>query len=348
MIRARVRGFTLVELLVVIAIIGVLVGLLLPAVQQAREAARRSQCSNNFKQFGIALHNYHESHLCFPPGGAHSDATNNRPRRYSAHVHLLPYSDQAQLYDRIAEGGFTGDPWGTGTIGATVQVEGLVCPSDPLSRSAAFGETNYMFSRGDSLQDNNHWAGNSARGMRGMFPQMGDSITDTTHGRCQRVRDVTDGLTKTIAMSERIKAKAGSNLVSDGGCASDFGSGFRTNPSLLLAEVSGNAYTGTVLRTTGLRWMDGTITFTGFTTIMGPNTPCAHNGGGDQGDGVFDPSSLHPGGVNCLMGDGSVRFIGDAIDTGDNTVGAVTAGASPYGVWGAIGSINGGELVETP
>src|SRR5438309_1662617 len=98
-IGTRRRGFTLIELLVVIAIIAVLIALLLPAVQQAREAARRTQCKNNLKQLGLAMHNYHDVHSCFPPAGIFLDQTTNV--WHSFHTYLLPYIDQNNVYQEF-------------------------------------------------------------------------------------------------------------------------------------------------------------------------------------------------------------------------------------------------------
>jgi hypothetical protein len=124
---------------------------------------------------------------------------------------------------------------------------------------------------------------------------------------------------------------------------------YRANPSVCLTQVDGNGrYTVTVGRYSGTRWPDGQSTFTGHTTIVGPNKPsCTDPSGSDQNDGVMDPTSQHEGGVHCLMGDGAVRFISENIDTG-NTAAAVPIGSvpSPYGTWGALGSVSGGDVVN--
>lgn len=163
MSRSVGRGFTLVELLVVIAIIGILIALLLPAVQAAREAARRSNCTNNLKQIGLGLHNYESSHQSFPfrEGGTELGATDDDSNRgrVGGWVPLLPFMEQAPLYEEIKAGaGFrpygpcphltTFRPW-------TAQVPGLLCPSDPKSGiRESLGKSNYCFCMGDTVNNN--------------------------------------------------------------------------------------------------------------------------------------------------------------------------------------------------
>jgi prepilin-type N-terminal cleavage/methylation domain-containing protein len=359
----RIRAFTLIELLVVIAIIAILIALLLPAVQQAREAARRTQCKNNLHQLGLAIHNYHDVYNCVPAGGMKekSDFAPEPPNlggnRYSGHIYLLPYMDQAPLFNEISGTGFHGNPWdGNAFPVFNNQPPGILCPSDsiPYGHEASTGYTSYMFSRGDTSWDNNNrWVGNGGRGLRGMF---------TSGGITLGFRDVPDGLSNTIAMSETIIAKgAGSTLVRDGGTASGVGDPIkRDNPSLCLAEIDTTTqrYIGDVGHWQGTRWSDGAPGFTGHTTILGPNTARCIGGGWDGEDGIFEPSSAHTGGVHALMGDGAVRFINDSIDAGDPTCplpdgrdsgatpcGGGWGGASPYGVWGALGSRDGGEVL---
>ena len=105
------------------------------------------------------------------------------------------------------------------------------------------------------------------------------------------------------------------------------------------------AYLGAVGLWTGLRWTDGAPASTGHTTILGPNKSSCTDGGDDR-DGIFEPSSLHTGGVHVLLGDGTVRFVSDNIDTGNPTLGSPLTGVSPYGIWGSLGSVNGGEVVN--
>lgn len=351
-------GFTLIELLVVIAIIAVLVALLLPAVQQAREAARRSQCKNNLKQYGLALHNYHDTFSILPSGEGIPN-TSWAACRYSPNIALLPYIDQAPLYNQIA-GAFTNPatsvtyapfhavPWDGNYLPFTVQPPVFLCPSDTVTREGgAIGKTNYMFSRGDSTWDHNQWTnnGNPHRGYRGMFGGQ---------GTCRAFRDVTDGLSNTIMMAERIQAKGrGDPYVLHGGVVSGIGSSFRTNPSLCLAMVSGIMYTSTNTQSIGgTRWPDGAPAFTGCTEVLGPNKAECTQGNWDGEDGIYEPMSQHVGGVQALMGDGSVHFFSNNINTGNITFPPADAaggpnGPSPYGVWGALGSRAGGDVVPT-
>lgn len=353
-IRKRRDAFTLIELLVVIAIIAVLVAILLPAVQQAREAARNSQCKNNLKQLGIALHNYHETFGSLPTGEGRDDPGVIGPgqRRLSGFVGMLPYMDQAGTFAKIAESNFEIEPWNGGFQPYRQRISTLLCPSDSGFNPGAHGgvgKTSYGFSRGDSTWDHNNWTANGGRGFRGLFS--GQSYV-TNFGAAS------DGLSNTIAMGERIIGKENSSRIKDGAVERNATSTMRDNPSVLLARVTNGAYTsGDADFWSGQRWPDGAPAFTGITTVLGPNKGAFTQGGWDGEDGVYEPSSLHTGGVNILMGDGAVRFIGENIDTGNLTcqnpdhpnaapAGCPTRfGSSPYGVWGALGSRAGSDKV---
>ncbi len=343
MVRKRL-GFTLIELLVVIAIIAVLVALLLPAVQQAREAARRSQCKNSLKQLGLALHNYNDVFTMLPSGEYNQGGWGGGAagRRYSPHVMLLPYMDNGPLYNTISANGFTAYPWSNyAPFFTTLPV--LLCPSDSMTtQGGQTGKTNYVFSRGDSTWDHNQWTANGSpnRGFRGMFGG---------NGTCRSFQDVTDGLSNTIAVSERVKAK-GDNIILHGGTLSGIGSGFRTNPSSCLAQLTPPMMTGKVQQLGGTRWPDGAPSFTGCTTVLGPNKGSCTQGTWDGEDGIYEPMSNHVGGVQCLFGDGSVKFIGQNINTGNPTLPPADVpggpnGPSPYGIWGSLGSKSGGEAI---
>lgn len=199
------RGFTLIELLVVIAIIAVLIALLLPAVQQAREAARRSQCKNNLKQFGLALHNYHEVFNMFCPytGGSGAPLGGLGLRtRVSGVVALLPYYDQsavANIVSALAAGGSSQPPWNN-TAPWNRTFPTMTCPSDPGAVppvGALRGKRNYVFCAGDGAAGNGD--GNTSATpiivrTRGMFAALA----------CYGIRDCTDGTSNTIAMAEAI------------------------------------------------------------------------------------------------------------------------------------------------
>ena len=177
MSRTRHRSaFTLIELLVVIAIIAILIALLLPAVQQAREAARRTQCRNNLHQLGIAVHNYHDVFNCVVPCSGRNGGPGGR--RQSGFVQLLPYFDQAPLYNMISRGGtaasvngsrnydgFSWVPWDNNHRAVRAMIPMLMCPSDgDTQEQRPRGKCNYMFSRGDTAWDHNpSWNGNGGR-----------------------------------------------------------------------------------------------------------------------------------------------------------------------------------------
>jgi prepilin-type N-terminal cleavage/methylation domain-containing protein len=354
------KGFTLIELLVVIAIIAILIALLLPAVQQAREAARRTQCKNNFKQLGLAIHNYHDVYTCVPMGSTlrnNSPAGENNLRRFNPHLAFLPYIDQAPLFNQTisAHHATSASPeasWNNNSPCVVAKSPHLRCPSDGDSTiDGRKAKTNYMFSHGDGAWDHNpEWAGNSGRGIRGFFV----SIQNNGRGQKRAFRDITDGLSNTIAMGERIIAKANSNTIKNGATGTTGGiQGGRRNPSLCLATVGANGMLNTVHgsggRLAGVRAYDSSPYFTTVLTIIPPNGPsCKHNNNNNHNqDGVMTMTSQHTGGAQVLLGDGSVRFISENIDSGNLVQNHTTAinGKSPYGVWGALGSVNGGETI---
>jgi prepilin-type N-terminal cleavage/methylation domain-containing protein/prepilin-type processing-associated H-X9-DG protein len=352
--RPRSRGgFTLIELLVVIAIIAILIALLVPAVQKVREAASRMSCSNNLKQFGLALHNYADTHKAFPPG---SGGTAANGYRLSAHVFLLPYIEGDNL-GKLILNSFpvtygtmtyteTPVPWDANFVpwGYEYQISIMHCPSDTPQYDKRGGltgmiaSTNYMTCRGDLVT----WTGNAnvAPMKRGMF----HNTRGNPPSGAVRHSDIVDGLSNTIAMSERVfrlspRAVLG-NIVDNEGAA------LATNPSICMATFSGADYLPSVTLDGyfgGVRFNDGMSQFTGFNTILPPNSPSCMEMGSNT-DGVFSAQSRHSGGVNALFADGSVHFITSGIDAGNSGAGEPkTGGPSPYGVWGALGSINGGE-----
>lgn len=185
----RHRGFTLIELLVVIAIIAILIALLLPAVQQAREAARRTQCKNNMKQLGLALHNYHDTFNRFPMQGYINDTSNPsayQPRHFTWITMILPYFDQAPLYNQI---NFSIPAWGQAHVGQ--QLATLRCPSDtgfgtPPGDTWGIAITNYSGSEGFD------WWNRATSGLGGVFCARQHT----------RIADIMDGTSNTIALGE--------------------------------------------------------------------------------------------------------------------------------------------------
>ena len=369
------RAFTLVELLVVIAIIGVLIALLLPAVQAAREAARRTQCVNQLKQLGLAHQNFHDVNKYFVARShqriqnkSTSASTGNGPYilwGWSGYLPLLPYMEEQAYYDAVIAHLAIADsntckPWDSraGTVGTAPgpgpsnqfgciapRIDILNCPSDSPGVAAhgfaSKGLTNYMFSAGDTVA--------SVRDVarpRGLFG-LGQTGTGAATDNHRRMADILDGTSKTIMMSERVKAVEGDRRVKFATAASV--SGFQTQPILCRATVTNGSYPGTITNRSGREVFFARVPFIGFNTVEVPNGPsCVDGTQHDSLHALAPPSSNHPGGVNALFCDGSVRYINESINNGDMSQPGVASGPSPYGVWGAMGSIAGGEVYADP
>ncbi|HVW36337.1 MAG TPA: DUF1559 domain-containing protein [Pirellulales bacterium] len=289
MVHAHRRpAFTLIELLVVIAIIGILIALLLPAVQAAREASRRSQCSNNLKQIGIGLQTYYDTCHHFPPSRWGGTAG----KVYSTHPLLLPFIEQPNVYKLIDFTVLWSDPLNT-QARATI-VPTFLCPSDPQSQTPA------------------GWAGNNYHGCEGSNLGMSNGVFYHTSGT--RTAEILDGLSNTAAFSERLKGDWSNALVTP---SSDmFKPG--TNPAnediamntCRALDVTNLAYQG--WSNSGAPWLAGTPDdFVGYQHVAPPGDRGCHF---PPGASSRPPNSAHPGGVNLLRCDGSGDFISQGID----------------------------------
>jgi len=349
------RGFTLIELLVVIAIIAVLIALLLPAVQSAREAARRAQCTNNLKQIGLAMHNYHSSTGSFPMGTA--TAFNNAPPggyeaswgTFSCFTLMLPYLEQQPLYAACNFNWVCS--WGTGVyINTTVYNSNLaafICPSDGKTAQPSSNDinnNNYFGSMGTTIAP---WA-TTATGIFANQSAIG-------------IQNITDGTSNTIAFSEGLvgdntnwtkwrdgmaagalsAAQSWFNGLPGGQGAYD---GNRNIPAVMadLQTCTGwfNSQSNPAWQDKGWKWANGSPGLTIFNTIVTPNSQlypwsgCRFSCGGCGVDyaNYVNATSNHPGGVNVGMCDGSVRFIKNSV--------AMTT-------WWALGTKDSGDVLSS-
>jgi len=306
----RPRGFTLIELLVVIAIIAILIALLLPAVQQAREAARRTQCRNHLKQIGLAMHNYHDVANAFPPGVIWAAPTSlfTGPRT-NYNIHLYPYLDQAPVYNQV-NFSLPGITWHGGNNVAAIAavVPALLCPSD---------------GRGGSTKNIGGYR-QAASNYVGLFSgfQLGDVNTTSSALRAifrpnfsARIRDVTDGTSNTMFFLEGLT-----------GTEIDFrGQAWGDQPAggMVFTELGPNSR-GPDRCYPCCNWCDNQ-TAGGWPK---DNLP-AVNGDGGTVD-TAGARSRHVGGVHVLLGDGAVRFVSENID---------------ILTWRALGTIAGSETI---
>lgn len=319
----RRHGFTLVELLVVIAIIGVLVALLLPAVQAAREAARRAQCMNKLKQVGLALQNYHSRDRAFPPGIKASSPFSND---YSANAgfewtyflhYLLPELEEVAYYEALDGPRFDiPNPWiSPSTWPLTVEGQGLsnlICPSD------AFGGeiTSYPPGRSDVPVPKSNYLGiftNTRDGLAFLPADVKATLPDSIQnkldnriamfhlGKATAIKDITDGTSNTLAVAEYLK---GSNATSSRGVFYTNRAGCQT---LYVTNPPNSPIPDTLAPWPDFCPPDGSR------NLPELNLPCVTG----SADALFDfavPRSRHPGGVNGMLCDGSVDFFSDDID----------------------------------
>jgi len=326
---------------VVIAIIGILIALLLPAVQAAREAARRSQCTNNLKQMGLALHNYHDVVLTFPQAVLRSGSNTNPWHSYSVHTAILPFVEQRALYDKAKS--VSQDFYLTSHDGAVTptvcrtRVNAYICPSTPAYPSATeVGNCSYPVSTGPNLT----W-GISSTLQNGAFRL--DLPTS--------MRDFTDGTSNTILVGEQNFGDADTTNTPPFDITRDVARGVawpHTNQStsqgaFTQAQIdqygqSCQSASSNHIGFMGQYWVRPVFFFSLFNTLAPPNwkyPSCMSCSGCWAGDslGVFPARSSHPGGCNHALADGSVRFISDTVD---------------LQIYHGLGSRNGGESVQSP
>ncbi len=302
------RGMSLIEVVVVLAILALLMALLLPAIASTREAARRMQCGNNLRQLGLASANYESSHRVLPPGVI---------RGYSWLVMLLPHVDRDDLYRRFDFSKTQYDFFGPGKLDPLQQVDVSVflCPSDPKSPASAIkdgvGSSNYVGCLGSGVLNG---------GFNGLIRHSYPSCLAPHYPfGLVRVSDVTNGMSNTVLASERLSGDGSGHL-------------WRTNWELtenradekLLEAFKHACLTETPRQMVGggwygdtwavRHWTRGETGATLYNHIFTPNQPSCHNGSKPE-FGAFTASSLHPGGVNVVFGDGHGMFVSQSIES---------------------------------
>ena len=336
----RHRGFTLIELLVVIAIIAVLIALLLPAVQAAREAARRMQCVNNLKQLGLAIHNYESTNGVLPPQQVlgYTGTTLSFKSQWGATSRLAPHLELGPLYNSLNYSLPTSNAGNVTVVSTSIKT--LICPGEikpqpnttPNSSgvTSTYAVSNYGWCAGDWYT----FGGLGSAPGRGAF---GTNLSRTFAA-------FTDGLSQTILGAE-VKAYQAAYHNCPASVPSSLASPtVSPDPATVLSVVSAAGSQCNAPTSGHTKWCHGDTFNDAFTTALTPNTksPSASTGQDsdlvsvDEDDGgptysAVTSRSYHPGGVNVLFGDGSVKFIKNTIN---------------WQAWRALGTVAGGEIVS--
>lgn len=333
-VRPSRNGFTLIELLVVIAIIAVLVGLLLPAVQQAREAARRTQCRNNLKQIGLANANYHDAYQTLPPGRMRS-LVDGQGRCFSAYAHLLPFLDAVPLFNSI---NFSADPdQGMANVAPLAStIPNFLCPTDrDIILQAGSAVHNYPLCTGNTFPVSPRNPG-------------GVKVTGVFYENSQtRLRDITDGSSQTICVSETVKSDPAGPTTWDGvsptnGFVLTTGNDNASNGPELTSYPSQCAAGNLLQQTRGSKWLYGAPGHSMYNHIRGPNAAGVDCRGGlphsnrtnqwwDRLSHNIAARSLHAGGVHSLYCDGHVQFVTQNINLTVWQALATRSGSEPIG-----------------
>jgi prepilin-type N-terminal cleavage/methylation domain-containing protein/prepilin-type processing-associated H-X9-DG protein len=350
------RGFTLIELLVVIAIIAVLIALLLPAVQAAREAARRSQCVNNLKQMGIALHNYHDVNGSFPMGSGSgvylSPGVYQAKECWSIHAAILPQLEQTALYNAI-NFSWNVDPPNCNTTVFYSQVKTFLCPSDSNAWTVAHDNTSGNNCYFGSIGATTDILGGSGANTTTSVPNLSNVPTTGLFAfqQSKSMSSVQDGTSNSVAFAESTvgnpSATARQKLVGlvNVGLPTGATGAIQYNAFNSVAGVQAgiaacsqkwNTSTTTPDLQRGDTWTQGAMCATLFNTIVPPNgqnDAWAYCGALASGavSNISNSDSYHPGGVNVLMADGHVQFIKDSVN---------------QTTWWSLGTIAGGEVID--
>ncbi|MDR1385982.1 MAG: DUF1559 domain-containing protein [Planctomycetaceae bacterium] len=367
-------AFTLVELLVVIAIIGVLIALLLPAVQAAREAARRMQCTNNQKQIALALHNYHDISGSFP--GGRNWVTFQRTTGpyvldgFSPHTFLLNFLEQQARYNAVLNISKAADQSQFGTAEAMRgKITYFGCPSDGnfnSSDDSVRTMTSYVVCKGDIALNSNGWNPDDGPNII-----IGRTRTAFPNSKFKGMESMIDGTSHTLALSETGVAEPSLTTFSGRSMKYAITNGVASlaanqmtvncmntvdfNTKLVKSTTYGSAnVANTHNAQRGYTLYCAAVFVTGFVTMLPPNSPhCASSGSGTTGTwGVYSANSYHTGGVNAAAFDGSVHFISDTINAVSSGLTTppkqVSDGPSEFGVWGALGTPSSNENAAIP